>query len=167
MRDGIQVQIKGLEHFKRGLQSLPIKMARQIQNKAISEAAKFMRQKIVEKTPIDHGWLISSIKVKGKKLDDWSVEYRAGSYYQPGDPHPVWYAHIVERGGMWAIGKKAGAAIRAMKKGIQLAGHKLGHRPARPFVRPAWDANIEKAQSIIAEIIGKGVQRAYKKIGPR
>jgi HK97 gp10 family phage protein len=165
MSDGINVKIQGLELFKRGLQSLPEKMAQQLQYRAIGDAAKFLRQQIIQKTPIDKGWLIASIKVKGKKIDKWSVMFRAGSYFTPSDAHPAWYAHIVEFGARYGIGKNVRRALGLKKKGKEAAGVKSGIIPAQPFVRPAWDANATKAQEIIADRIGKGIARAYKKLG--
>lgn len=165
MKEGVWLEMKGMEMFKRGLQSLPEKMANQLQYRAIGDAAKFMRGEILKKTPIDKGWLIASIKVKGKKTDKWSVEFRAGSYYDKAATHPSWYAHIVERGARFGLGKKVRKALRDAKQGIQTAGVKMGFIPAQPFMRPAWDANKIKAEEIIADRIGKGIARAYKKMG--
>ena len=153
------IQIKGMEQLKNGLKSLPKTVARRIMNNALKKAAEEMRTAIVRKTPIDKGNLIFSIKSQIWKENDFESNIKVGSHYSPWGKSATdraWYAHLIEYGHKWVIRKVKGGPIVDQ-----------GYTPPRPFMRPAFDENVERIKTMLADQIGDGVQKALKRMRKR
>src|SRR6188768_488600 len=97
----IEVKIKGLEKFQRGLKSLPLKIAQKILRQSLKEGADKLLQTMVSKVPVgDTGNLADSLKVKLKKINSWEWAAISGSFESRGKKGVpgAWYARLVEYG---------------------------------------------------------------------
>lgn len=77
---------------------------------------------------------------------------------------PANYGHLIEFGHRIAKGGKLMRLGRLLSKrrrrgAVLGTGRVAGHVPARPFLRPAFDANKSAALAIIRQEIGAGIER--------
>ncbi|MDD4986689.1 MAG: HK97 gp10 family phage protein [Dehalococcoidales bacterium] len=119
-----EIIIEGMAELEGQLKKLSKQLGADKVEPVLYEAAKDLAQAIKSHTPKHTGQLRKSIRAR--KLKRYLDNAAAGAGVdQKKAPH----AHLVEYG----------TAQRHHK-----SGKSVGSMPARPFVRPAWDANRER-----------------------
>jgi HK97 gp10 family phage protein len=138
---GLTFQIEGLKELEAALMQLSKATGKTVLRNALKKAAAPIAEAAKENVPVDEGRLKESISVNTRLVksqqpggfrDRTAVNVHVGADAKNG-PH----AHLVEFGTKPRFHKKSGKYV--------------GMAPAQPFLRPAWDANKEKALKIFAE----------------
>ena len=152
--------IQGLDEIKRTLDSLPTRISEEVIKKTAYKEALVVRDDARRMAPIatkDH-WLIIKKKFKGaKKLGRGFLKkgivaiLKKGSglgeyIYQIGFQRAVWYGYLIEKGWIATGRKRKGMSITEHRRISKMfAGNQvMKHIPGRPFLRPAFDNNINK-----------------------
>lgn len=145
------IEIKGLENFKRGLKDWPQKVAKRVLAKAVKYAAFILEEEVKRRVPIDTGQLKDSIGTKRKNISPWEVAVQVQTQIKSGMKHNFWYAPLVEYGSNYVI--KRGKRVIA-----------AGRIPPRPYMRPAFDAQRENMQQIIADELSEAATKEWRKL---
>jgi HK97 gp10 family phage protein len=147
MANKVTVKVSGLEELEEKLYDMPSKFARQAMRKALRPAADVWKDEIAARAPEKTGWLKSQAAV--------SIKLSAK-----------------EESGTALVGftKKQNPALIGKEKHVPSAAneafwYEMGtrHQPARPFIRPAFDALkstvldtfITKLKEAFSEVFGK------------
>lgn len=130
------MRLKGFKELDEMLKKLPEKLQNKLVKKAVSKAAILVRKEVKARAPVRaEGWegvdyghppglLKKSISISKKRSVRKSlIVYSIGSQYSYKKKFYAPYAHLVERGHRLVRGGKV-----------------WGHVPAKPFIRPAFDA---------------------------
>lgn len=133
-----QVKVEGLSELKEGLLELAKATATNVQKRALSAAADPIQSDAESRAHVRTGRLQRSITV-GTKL----------SRRQKGLYRKVSAVELF-------VG--AGALVEAITEEFGTT-----HSTARPFMRPAWDANKTKALDIIKTALGNEVEKARQR----
>lgn len=146
-----QVQVKGLRELQVAMRDLPQKLRRRTIQKALRDAAMPMRQDARAKVPKDTGTVRRNIVVQRSK----KFNGRNGVF------------------GVVMRVRKINKRMRAKGQGdpfywtfVEFGTSKM---PARPFMRPAFEANKQKALEIIRLQIRAGIDQIARELsrGPR
>lgn len=145
------LEIKGLEKFRRGLQDLPVKVAKRVLRKSIKEGAELIKEEAKIKAHVLSGALRESLEVKMKSGGPFEAVAWVQSTKDYNNKHSAWYAALVEYGSAYVIIKK--------KKVIA-----TGRIPPKPFMRPAFESARSQAEQLIADELSKNVLKEWKKL---
>jgi HK97 gp10 family phage protein len=148
----VSIQILGQAQLEKNLKKFGQK-AQKEREATVVAAAELVRQAISDKAPRRSGALADSIiavEAKGNKPD--------GPFVMDVGPsrQPAWYAHFIEFGtGPREIGPIDGGGLKLSDNDF---ASQVGHpgTPARPFIRPGFDENIETATSAAGAQFVKG-----------
>lgn len=145
--------IAGGRELDRLLQTLPVKMERNIMRGALRAGAVVIRDEIKQRAPIDSGALRDSVRV--------TTRYRKGTVSasaKVGDSR-AWYAHLVEFGTRphVILPKRQGGAMQFGGVQTRLVDHP--GIQGRPFVRPAGDAATPRALAEVTKYVRRRLTR--------
>ena len=144
MSNPVSVEVIGLPEFAAALARLGAVAAENNLILAAKAGAMPIRNAAAEGAPKKTRTLSRSIHIEVLSSSRASVEVMVGT--------DVIYAAIHEFGGV--ITPKKAKAL-AFEIGGELIFAKSVHIPARPYLRPAFDTNLEKAKSEIAAVLTK------------
>lgn len=124
-----QVKVEGLSDLLKNLQSLPLKVAQRLERIGLKRALEPMKQAAEALAPVgDTGRLADSFKIKSRTRKGVPSASLVTT---------VPYAHLVEYGHRLVKGR--------------LLQKEIGHVGPKAFMRPAFDANAEKATGIFRD----------------
>lgn len=135
-------KVTGLKEIKEKLSKLPEKIQRNILRTAIHAAASELRDAAREEAPVKTGELKKSIKAirkRGTKVEVQS-NVNVGAFY----------GLMVEKGHVLA------------KRNAQGKVEGIGHVPAHPFLRPAYDKTKNKIVDFVKNKIAERLQKLAK-----
>lgn len=164
MKDAITINYKQLDSFSKGLDGLSNEIKKRIQLAALREAANMLAKSIRITTPIDSAKLLASIGTRRVKIDQYTDSFEVGSFVQSRRGDDAWYAGLVEYGHFYVIGKHSKAELRALKRTGSSGNKKIGWVPPNPFMRRAYDENIDRIQNAMSDKIGDSIAKAYARI---
>ncbi len=153
----IDIKIEGLNELKKKLDELAPKMEKKIVGQALRQGTNVIRDSARSKVNSISGNLKKSIKtvgVKGKKplVSEMNVRVRGKDAF---------YAKFVEFGTKpHVILPKKGMAL--LVKGKE---YRIVHHPgavAKPFMRPAFDENYQKAIDRFKEVVSQKLSEVVK-----
>lgn len=135
--------LQGVELMKNRLLFIDLQMQRKIMKNALMAAAVPIRDAAISKSYAfrRNEEVPESRKSKERKpnRNDYVVTYRArDGRVLVGPPKSKFYLYFMEVG--------------------------TRRQPARPFMRPAFDANKERAESILIEELRKGIEEAARSV---
>jgi HK97 gp10 family phage protein len=133
------VKVTGLKEIKEKLSKLPEKIQKNILRTAIHAAAAELRDAAKEEAPVRSGELRKSIKAVRKRGTKVEVQSNVNV--------GAFYGLMVEKGHVLAKRNNAGKV-----EGI-------GHVPAHPFLRPAYDRMKDK---VVDFVKNKIAERLFK-----
>ena len=129
------LNIQGLDELLKELEGLERKIFDKVMAKSVRAGAKVIQKAAKELAPVrSNEWEGASYPnppgtlKKGIAIAKATRQPPTIVRYQVGFSKKAWYGHLVERG------------HKLVRK-----GNVIGHVPAHPFLRPAFDANVEKA----------------------
>lgn len=143
------LNIKGLAELLKELEGLERKIFDKTMNKMVRAGAKVVQKAAKENAPVrSNEWEGASYPnppgtlKKGIEIAKATRQPPTIVRYQVGFSKKAWYGHLVERGHK-----------------LVRAGKTIGHVPAYPFLRPAFDNNVQKAieemNSVLREELDK------------
>lgn len=140
----VTVKIEGLADLERRLYELPTRLAKNVMRRALRAAGGIWRKEIRDRAPRLTGWLIKQITMTTKI----SARYDQG-VVQVGPrmkQDPSRHTKTVPSAGNVAFWYEFGTA----------------RQPARPFMRPAFDATKDRVLAKFAEIMRQGLDEAER-----
>ena len=155
-RNTIQFTLAGEKELKRMLESLPRKMSGPVVRRALREGAKPILAAARAAAPIsddkDPGLLRKSMSPgRGIRIKTYRRTGVTLAVIGPGWPLGA-HGHLIE----------SGTKLRKTKQKPK-PGLSRGIGPAKPFLRPAFDANVGLAKKIIAGVMARGLAAAARK----
>lgn len=163
--------VEGLKELDAMLSQLSKSMAKTVLRNALKKAGAPVRDAAAALAPVDDGELASSLAVspklkKSQKPGGYRDRTAVNVYVGPVAkiaPH----AHLVE----------FGTGPRALKKSRKIyldngwvtlrAGQSVGQMPAKPFMRPAFDATKQQMLNILVKEIAAELVKAVKRLRKR
>jgi HK97 gp10 family phage protein len=182
----IDVQVSGLKELEQNLKRLPDEIALKVLASAVFAGAAVVRDEAKRLCPVETGNLRNSIRIKRKKraTRNATVVYQVGpgrSKKQNGK-YSVngYYGHLVEFGTAPHIikatkGKKlemrpnVRASKGAAKRWVNTYADVVKHpgAPAKPFLRPAFDASTNRVIEAMRKRLAMGIERGEIKFWKR
>ncbi len=172
MSFAIQAKMTGLEDLFKRMEGLKVALQKKILRKALGQASKVVlkaaKANLAGVTgPESTGLLRRSlgrltrtyrntgtIVVLVGPRDGFRTALNSGQYADP-----VKYAHLVE-GGRWNIAVARNA--RVLSNRVKVFGTSVRPTVPRPFMRPAWQSNKAKLETLVREQILEGIEEAAK-----
>jgi HK97 gp10 family phage protein len=139
--------ITGGRELDRLLQTLPVKMERNIMRGALRSGAKVVLDEVKQRIPEDTGQLRASARITTRyRKGTVTASVKVGNFV-------AWYAHLVEFGTRPHVirPRNPGGAMRFGNVETRSVDHP-GTR-ARPFMRPAADASLNEAIAAVTRRI--------------
>ena len=143
----LEIKIEGLDELKKELSQFPEQLQKKALDKSVRAGSKIIVSAARSKAPVRaHEW--EGIKypnppgtlkkgIKAEKARLMPAYFRRDII---GFSPSAWYGALVERGHKIVRGDKT-----------------IGHVAAKPFLRPAFDENLEKALDAMKEALGKAI----------
>jgi HK97 gp10 family phage protein len=103
-------------------------------------------------------------KTKTYKADGSVVTIVGGKFPEAAHAHLVEFGHRMVVGGTVSRLKKQWSASRSSRTGKRGGGRVVGFVPAKPFMRPAYDATKGQAMAIAEQALRVGIEREAKKL---
>lgn len=155
-RNYIRFHVTGQKELSRVFEQLPKSLADQVLRATARKAVKPVEQMAESLVPKDESELAQSITISTRlsKRQKQLFGRKGDVVVHVGPSHPKGaHGHLVEFG--------TGARYQ------KTTGRYVGVMPARPFMRPAWDANkmrvLETMRTEIWTVLRKAVQRLRKR----
>lgn len=153
-----EFRIDGLAELNKALQELPARIEANVLRGGMRAASKVMESEVKANVPVDDGDLKNSIKVRTRnKRGEVSASVTAGD-------KKAFYARFVE------FGTAAHFIKPKNRKSLFFAGlarEVVDHpgQPARPFMRPAFDAAQGPALEAFKQYVADRIPKEFKKAG--
>lgn len=141
--DGVRIEVRGFKELADNLNTISKEMGKKAIRRALNKAAKYLQEKIKEKTPEITGNLKEGIEVG-------AIEDRGAFTGSVVFSHKrkAFHAHLVEFGHRKFIhGKDTGERV-----------------PPHPYFRPAVDENEAAVAKIVEDEMRAALDRAVKKL---
>lgn len=156
----IKAEIKGLRELDERLKQLPVEIGRKVLTSAVRSGAYVIRREAIARAPVGkddphprYGRLSQNIRTA-------AVAERSASATVLVHTGRAFWARFVEFGtGVRRVRRK-----RVMSDGTTFYGLEVAPMPARPFMRPAFDAKSRTAVDAIAKALARGIDRAVAKL---
>jgi HK97 gp10 family phage protein len=155
------VTIKGGADLAKALAEFPVKLEAQVMQSALRGGANVIAARARSLVPVNTGELRKSIKVRARKnkRTGFVNVYLAAGGRRKGDP---FYAHMVEFGTapheIRPKGKRSLLVAGLLREVVQHPG-----AAPRPFLRPAFDSESQRAVDEIGKRVGQGIKRIVRK----
>lgn len=159
------VKIDGLKETEEALKDFSRATGGNILKRAVGVAAAMLADEAIALAPKDEGDLKRGIKVSKPRIINPGTAAFAQAMRETGD-------RAIAAQAARAANKEAGGTGRSAvthvgpSKGVGqgiLQEFGTAHHKAQPFMRPAWDANGEKAAGIIRDEIKSGIDKATER----
>lgn len=154
MTDGIDIDTSELDEAIEALESA---LSPERMRKCLLDCGNVIQASAVQKAPIDVGNLRRSILAReGKDNDSSTISVTVGVHEDTAVSSDCEYAPYIEYGtGIYAENGNGRKTLwRWQGKGGKYAGwHTTRGMAAQPFLRPAFDENVDECESIIGEYI--------------
>lgn len=152
---GGQFTIQGAAELAKALQDLPVKLEKNVLRGALRAGGKVFEAEAKRRVPVRSGKLRDSIRVSSRIRGGTIVtSVKAG-----GGKNKVFYAHLVEKGTAPHVIIAGGGSFtgKVLAAGARILGFKVDHPGSapRPFMRPAFDTQIEPALEAVRAYIEK------------
>lgn len=172
------IQIHGFAELIADLRTLPDKLQKKAVKDSVRAGAKLILKEARKRAPksvhrwegakvnkVPPGTLRKGIKIaRATKQPKWIVRDIIGFTKK------AWYGRLVEEGHKWVVGGTlAGGKKRRKTKGLPVTrggrpttsgqGRVVKHISAKPFLRPAFDANVDKTINIMRKTLGDGIKK--------
>ena len=159
-------ELTGLDDVFRSFRGIKRNVRTRILRRAVSKAARLILKDAKARVATRTGLLKKSLGIKVKTYRQSGVVVaiigpRTGFKRHVTLPdgtieveNPTVIAHLVEKGRQAVFIKTA----KILSNGTIFFGTKVAAVPARPFLRPAFDANKSAAENIIREEVRQGLQ---------
>lgn len=170
MANNMRFDLRGDKALIRALDALEDKVERRVLTSAVGKAARPILQSAKSKVPQRTGALRNSLGIKryrSKRLPmavaiigprvNFKATKKVAANIGDQNIKPHKYAHLVEFG--TAPHVIPGAFVGG--KGPLTVSHP--GTPARPFLRPAFDQNVGRAQTVMASEIWNGIKKEAAK----
>jgi HK97 gp10 family phage protein len=140
----LKVSFEGLKELEQAFDLLPRRVGVKAASKAVREGAKIIQKAARANVPVDTGNLRRSISVKvlNKRRDALEVAAIIGPAT----------GYVSKRGKN--AGKKVGDGFYGF-----FVEYGTKDTKAQPFMRPAYDENVQAAQQAIVDVIGEAIER--------
>lgn len=141
MADDLKIKIEGIEEMTRKLEAVGTRVALRGPNAAVRAGGSFLIKEMRRRAPKETG---SLKKALGQRIKTYRRSKTVAAIVGPrskrydtskGRRNPANYAHLVE------LGTRPHSIGRGTHPG----------RPARPFMRPAWDAAAPGARQAVID----------------
>lgn len=167
-----QEHIKGGQELDKLLQTLPVKLEKNVMRSALGAGARVIAKEAKANAPVGQpsntnareyggypGALRDSVRVTSRFTKDGqaTASIKAGGRTKKGAE--VFYAHIVEFGARRHMIRPR--AKKAMQIGSQFVGGEVDHPGVRPqpFMRPAADNKLPEAVAAVTAQVRKRLQK--------
>ncbi|MEC9433875.1 MAG: HK97-gp10 family putative phage morphogenesis protein [Pseudomonadota bacterium] len=164
----ITVKVEGLRELERSMRILKKATARNALRKALVKAGRPVADAAIRNAPREWGDLEGSIRVSTKRPHDANAGKAAFAAAMRGGATRA-EAGVAARAANAAAGSDFAEVWVGPGRQPQAITQEFGteHHPAQPFMRPAWDAEKNRALDIAVEEIkvevGKSVDRARRR----
>ena len=130
----IQATVTGLPGVLEKLRAAGPKLAAKAMRKGLRAGGKVLREAVAERTPVKTGLLRENIKLR-VSVSEKKMRGRASVGFG-----------------------KQGYIARFVELGHRQVSHKpekkeIGHVPAHPFMRPAFDSSVKKATEVFGTVV--------------
>jgi len=165
MNKMVDIKTKGLKELDRELGALSHRLQVQGANAMNRSGANVILRAARKKCPVETGNLKKSLTVvQMKSAKTGSAVHWVTHTTGRGVKNDGWYAHIVEFGnihGPYDIPKRGRATKKLMSGKEGTFGRRIESKTwrAKPYMRPAFYENEEKAIDMMAENLGKFLER--------
>lgn len=127
------IEIKGLDELESQLKYLPVHVRKKLAREALKAGAGVIKTQAELNAPFKTGALMRSIEI------------------QPGRRNrPNTISYIIGTGKAWFQGDQFYAAF------IEFG---TSHQPAKPFLRPAFDSQKDRALALIVDVLKRGIDK--------
>jgi hypothetical protein len=146
LRAGADVTIKGIPELARALDHLEAAARAEALAHAATAGALVVRDAV--RVPVGHEHLsrgvhlAQQLAIKVTVREDTHVSAAVG-FFGRTVAALVEFGHLLVKGGKLRAGRRK-------RKATVTVGHVIGHVPAHPFLRPAFDSSKEEAQQAMA-----------------
>lgn len=157
-RATFRAELKGARELEAALRELPRRIGKGAIRRALKKAAQPIADDAKGKVPVRTGLLQEKIQI-GARLTRRQRRARG----RVGDRNQVdvfigiglggWHAHLVE----------FGTGPRVQKS----TGRFVGQMPARPFMRPAWEAGKNRALDDFARLLWIEIEKSAARLAKR
>jgi HK97 gp10 family phage protein len=137
------LKLQGGAELAAKLETLPTRVANKVIRQSLRIGTKIILAETVAKAPVNTGLLKKTLKVRAMKRRRNQIGVQViteGGFYQG----KAFYGAFLE------FGHKAGP---------RKLGNKRQQVPAKPFIKPAFDAVKEQAASVILQAMKQGIER--------
>lgn len=164
----VVVQVEGLKALDAALGQLPKSIGKSVLNRTLIKAGQPIADAAKAAAPVDTGDLRDSIKVSARTKNtvgkaEFGAAMRAGL--------GVGAARAALRDARRAAGPSSFAEMFVgpeTRKGVIRYAHLIEfgkhNAPAEPYMRPAWDANKDRALAIIRAELGNEIIAAARRV---
>jgi HK97 gp10 family phage protein len=172
------IHVEGLKELDEMLGKLSKSMAKTVLRNALKKAGVPIRDSAAAMAPVDRGGLSASLTVspklkKSQKPGGFRDRTAVNVYVGP-DAKRAPHAHLVEFGTaphtiIAGLRRKRATGKKVLADGDMIFG-KVAQHPgatAKPFMRPAFDENKEKALDILVKEIAAELVKAVKRLRKR
>lgn len=155
MSDDVKTSLRGIEEMTRNLEQLGTRTALRGPSAAVRAAGSVIVKEMRRRAPRETGSLRKSLgqKVKTYKSDGTTVAIigaRSRTFQtSKGRRNPANYAHLVEKG----------SAPHRLGRGGRHPGS-----AAKPFMRPAWDAQAPRARKAAIDKMTKIFEKESRRV---
>jgi HK97 gp10 family phage protein len=153
-----QFPIEGAKQLDKKLIALGPRIAKKVVRQAIRPAAKGIQRTAQANAPVDTGALKKSIKVRALKRSRTRIGITVATNSSDNlFKGKEFYGGLLEFG--FRRGKRTNAIKQAQKKGKVLESDNRPLVPPRPFMKPAFDSNRDRAGQMIVDNLRSGIER--------
>ena len=156
------MSLTGVKELDSILTSMPSTLTKKVLQRAAKIAAKPMVADMKSRAPKRTGKLRKSIGVKllKSKQDNLRAVVLVG--VRRGRKFKSHHAHLVEFGTKARVAKNPSGVLSFWSKGKLVKIAKTAGSPAKPFIRPSIDANIDQLRDSYTEHVAKVLHRFMK-----
>ena len=151
--DGIEIDTSELDGFADLLEKFPLEVQNKMVRQSVGAGAAVFMLGVMEKAPVrtdDAGPKSDALPPGMLKADIHAVAGKTGrAWYIGAGPKTAYVLRWLERGHLLVRGGKRGK-------------HSIGHVPAHPVLRPAFDEYWQRALHATAEELGTRIGAYWK-----
>lgn len=147
--------VKGLDELTAALRELPGNLEKDALRTGVFRGAQFLRDKIKDVTPVSSG-----VPPKGGRMAKYTPGTLKKSIRAKRRRGTRTEAAAGITGAFYAKWVEKGHTLKSHGKNGQV----IGHVPANPFIRNAFEANQEQALEVMRRGFAEGVKKALDKL---
>jgi HK97 gp10 family phage protein len=157
----VKATIQGMEELSKLLKLLPGRVQKKVLRKAIVAASSPIVKQARANAPVRFGFLKRSVGRKVKTYRTGNVVAVIGAKRGSGNSRhePANYSHLVERGTRPHQISKGAVIDKVLTAGKPHPGAK-----PKPFLKPAFDANVQSSTKIAGNVLAAGIEAEARKL---